>query len=234
MNHKITTAPDDAPGLAPAEGRSIYLVRHGVTEWNKSFRYQGITDVPLSDEGREQARLAGKRLAKIRAGAVISSPLKRSLETAEIIAAATDAPEVEIWDELCEVNFGAWEGLTVREIVGQFGFELFDRWRSSQISVAATNGEDPASVLARAKNAAERIASLKYENTIVVAHGAIFRALMLCLLEIPLSNVFWRMRMDNCSITKVSADKRGKLSASFFNDVTHLNIPEESIGILPL
>lgn len=234
MNQEKIHTTEEAPGLSPSAGRRIFLVRHGVTEWNKSFRYQGSTDIPLSSEGREQARLTGKRFSKIKVDAIISSPLVRSMETAEIIGSACGVPGVQTLETLREVNFGDWEGLTVRGIVDRFGKETFEAWRDSQIDVTPSNGETPEAVFARAKQASDHICGMREENLIVVAHGAIFRALLLHLTGFPRSNIFWRLRMDNCSISLLNVDKHGIRSLSFFNDVTHLKIPENFIDILPL
>ena len=125
---------NEAPGLsAPIAGKKIFFVRHGKTEWNNLFRYQGVTDIPLCEEGREQARKTGLRFAGAEIDAVISSPLSRAYETAENIAAHHVGIKVERLNLLEEVNFGEWEGLTVKEIKERFGEELLYKWRSNQL-----------------------------------------------------------------------------------------------------
>ena len=111
----------ETPGLSLVIKRKITFVRHGITEWNKMFRYQGITDVPLSPEGEEQAKKAALRLSCESVDRVISSPLERSMKTAVIIAETIGIKSVEAWDELREVDFGAWEGLTVPQIKEKYG-----------------------------------------------------------------------------------------------------------------
>jgi uncharacterized phosphatase len=96
-------------------------VRHGETEWNRIGRVQGLSDIPLNDTGREQARHAGRRLAAERWDAVAASPLRRAAETARIIAAELGLPEPELVDELVERNYGEAEGLTGQEIDARFG-----------------------------------------------------------------------------------------------------------------
>lgn len=234
QNNNCTGQFDDAPGLALTYARRIYLIRHGVTEWNKLFRYQGSTDIPLSPEGEEQAERAGLRLSQFAVDRIISSPLQRSLMTAGKIAGIVGVGHVETWDELCEVDFGDWEGLTVPEIIACYGQDVFNAWRTAQSDVKAANGEDPHSVYERAGKAAMRLRALDDEVIVVVSHGAIFRSLMLHFIEAPRSSVFWRMRMDNCSISAVEIDRKGRSSIRFFNDTSHLYAERENVHLIPL
>lgn len=237
MNQNRTNgaaAPDEAPGLVQQAVRRIYLVRHGVTEWNKQFRYQGAADIPLSAEGEAQAERVGLRLSQLPVERIVSSPLRRAMSTALKIAERVGVRNVEQWDDLREVDFGDWEGLTVSEIVAKFGEDIFDAWRRAQIDVTATNGEDSRSVYDRAGRAVQRLCSLSDEVTVVVSHGAIFRALMLHFIDVPKSNVFWKMRMDNCSVSAVEFDRKGRRSVRFFNDTVHLRAELEKIHSIPL
>ena len=99
----------------------LLLVRHGLTDWNREGRFQGHLDPPLSDDGREQARLIATRLAasaKEPARRIVSSPLLRALETAEIIAEALGLPTDKVVRDarLRELGQGAWEGRTHAEL----------------------------------------------------------------------------------------------------------------------
>lgn len=225
---------DDAPGLAQPAFRRIYLVRHGVTEWNKLFRYQGATDIPLSADGEEQAERAGLRLSQFLIDRIISSPLKRSVMTADKIAERVGVRDVEIWEDLREVDFGDWEGLTVKEIIAKFGEDVFNAWRRAPVDVTAANGEASESVYERAGQVVRKLNGLGDEITVVVSHGALFRAMMLHFIDVPKSNVFWKMRMDNCSISAVEFDRNGRCSIRFFNDTVHLGSERDKIQFIPL
>lgn len=97
----------------------IILIRHGITDWNLVRRYQGHTDVPLNEQGREQARELAMMLEKMPIAAIYSSDLVRAYETAKIIAEGRSIPIYKL-RELRETHFGNWEGLTIEEIHEKF------------------------------------------------------------------------------------------------------------------
>ncbi|MFD1721037.1 histidine phosphatase family protein [Amnibacterium endophyticum] len=106
----------------------LVLVRHGETEWNRTGRVQGRTDIPLNDTGRAQAREAGRRLADDAFDAVVASPLSRAAETARIIAREIGASDdVELVDALVERDYGDAEGMTGAEIDAAFAGHLLAR-----------------------------------------------------------------------------------------------------------
>ncbi len=221
MNNKNEV--NEAPGLsAPITGKKIFFVRHGKTEWNNQFRYQGVTDIPLCEEGREQARRTGLRFAKAKIEAIISSPLSRAYETAEKIACHHAGINVEKLDLLEEVNFGEWEGLTVNEIKNRFGEELFYKWRRNQLHVDAPGGEKMERLYARSSMVAKMLLARPEDNIVVVGHGAMLRALFLPMLELPRSNIFWKTRIDNCSISAFSVEAGNRYILSYLNDTLHL------------
>jgi probable phosphoglycerate mutase len=108
-------------------GRTIYLVRHGETEWNRVGRWQGITDIALSDTGRAQARALVDRLHARGLVRVFASDLARARETAEIIAAAHGLAAPVCDARLRERGFGCFEGLTREECAAQFP-EAWERY----------------------------------------------------------------------------------------------------------
>lgn len=107
----------------------LYLIRHGETEWNKAKRFQGWTDIELSEEGIRQAELLGERFKKIDIDEIYSSPLKRAVSTAKAVAKATNL-DIKTNENFKEINFGEWEGLTAKEISAKFGndFDEFIRY----------------------------------------------------------------------------------------------------------
>src|SRR5262245_65615545 len=97
----------------------LLLTRHGETDWNREHRVQGHTDVPLNENGREQARALAERLVDVPLAAIYASDLARARETAEIVARRLGLGVV-LDPGLREKNFGSWEGLTDVEIAERF------------------------------------------------------------------------------------------------------------------
>ncbi|MGV8968858.1 MAG: histidine phosphatase family protein [Microbacteriaceae bacterium] len=147
----------------------IYFVRHGETEWNRERRIQGKTDIPLNDTGREQARATGKLLANRRWDLVVSSPLVRARETAEIIASELGMPAPLVLDDIGERNYGASEGLNYEQIEAKFPDDAPVPGRESRREV--TERAIPA-VVALAERYPEKA-------IIVVSHGGVIRSILL-------------------------------------------------------
>lgn len=106
-------------------GITLYLIRHGETDWNREARYQGQRDIPLNTTGREQARTNGRRLKgllpAIAAADFVASPLTRAMETMSILRAELNlAPnDFRIEPELREINYGHWEGQLASELTSK-------------------------------------------------------------------------------------------------------------------
>jgi broad specificity phosphatase PhoE len=147
----------------------IVLVRHGETEWNRTRRVQGHTDVPLNDEGRRQARELAAELDGERVDAVYSSDLSRARETAEILSTARNIPVVSL-AELREKHFGTWEGLTANEVLERFPDAQAGGWG---------DGESSDDMAERIVQVVERIAEAHQgELVLVVTHGGPMRAIL--------------------------------------------------------
>src|SRR2546421_1431415 len=97
----------------------VFLVRHGATVLSAEDRFAGATDVPLSEEGREQTRRLAERLSQEKIAAIVASPMGRTMETARILA-EPHALEVEERDGLREISHGHWEQMTRREVEQRF------------------------------------------------------------------------------------------------------------------
>ena len=145
---------------------SLALVRHGETEWSRDLRHTGRTDVPLTAAGREQALLAGARLATIEFERVLVSPLQRARDTAELAGLSA---KVEVCDDLVELDYGDYEGRTTEDIRGERpGWDLW--------SDGCPNGEPLEAAAARADRVIELVGAIDGEVALV-AHGHILRIL---------------------------------------------------------
>jgi broad specificity phosphatase PhoE len=165
-------------------GARLILVRHGETEGESSIRYHGRTDVPLSELGRAQMRLAGRALETLYGGVsfagVFSSPLVRASEGARIVAGDW-APLVTI-DEFAEVHFGLFEGLTADEIRERYPDE-FARWNADRLAPGYTYpaGESRAGFTDRVERGLERMLALwtpPDNDALLVAHRGVIRTIV--------------------------------------------------------
>lgn len=157
--------------LTEPDGR-IVLVRHGETQWSRTGRHTGLTDIPLTETGAYKAELAGTLLATRRYDLVLSSPLQRAVETAD----RAGYPGVRTDARLVEWDYGAYEGLTTPEIVAQLG-RPWTIWDGTP--AGATPGESVAQVTARAESllAELRPRVRAGEQILLFSHGHFLRAL---------------------------------------------------------
>ncbi|MGI6251846.1 MAG: histidine phosphatase family protein [Aminivibrio sp.] len=207
--------------------KRILFIRHGKTEWNEQSRFQGMTDIPLDDDGRKQARLVSARLKSWEPHAIFSSPLSRARETAAEIAAAHEALALVLLDGLAEMGFGEWEGRTIRDVLAKEE-DVFREWRRSPFEAPPPGGEVYQSVELRVRAALDRIMSAEGERVVAVSHGGIIRAALALLFDISPAAT-WRMKIGNCSVTAIDMDNRG-ISLAFLNDCIHTELPEEEAG----
>jgi broad specificity phosphatase PhoE len=144
----------------------LVLARHGETEWSKSGRHTGRTDIPLTDEGRVQAELLGTSLAGIQFECVYTSPLSRAVDTCRL-AGFEGAAKVR--DELLEWDYGEYEGRTTQEIRAERPGWLL--WRDGN-----PGGETAADVGARVDRLLSDLEDV--EGAVALfAHGHVLRAL---------------------------------------------------------
>lgn len=212
--------------------RRILFARHAQTDWNDLSRYQGRTDVPLNVGGRRQAENLARRLAYWKADRVFSSPLVRARETAEIVMGKMpDPPALELFEDLVELDFGEWEGLSVSEVRQRYG-ELYERWRDDPASVDPPKGEPFDDMIRRVNRAISPILSSDAERVLVICHGGTIRAAVVSLLGAP-SSIAWRIRIDNCALFAVDV-LDGRRSLAFANDALHLFVGDAQAEQIPL
>ncbi len=158
----------------------IYIFRHGQTAWNTIHRLQGSTDIPLNENGVELAKISGANINHIHFDKIFSSPLCRALDTAHYLANGRDIPIVTN-DLLREINFGAWEGLTDKELIAMdAAFKYF--FDQPSLFTPAEGGETFEEVGLRAKTfLTDVIEPLEHTHNriMIVAHGAINKGLFM-------------------------------------------------------
>jgi uncharacterized phosphatase len=141
------------------------FIRHGETDWNRELRLQGSSDIPLNDTGRGQAAEAVSNLAEDHWDAIVSSPLSRARETAEIIARGLGIELGPVYDDLVERDYGAAEGATSEEIAERWPDRDYPRLEPAE------------SVVARGRDALTAIAAEYGDDArvLVVCHGTLIR-----------------------------------------------------------
>jgi len=156
--------------------QQVYLIRHGETEWSLSGQHTGVTDIPLTENGRKVAKLLGPVLAKETFALVLSSPLERARKTCELAGLGERA---EIDRDLMEWNYGDYEGLTSKQIRARRpGWMLF--------SDGCPGGENPDQAGARVDRVIARVRALQ-GHVALFAHGHIFRVFAARWLGLPAS-----------------------------------------------
>jgi len=198
----------------------VYLIRHGATVLSAEDRFAGATDVELSDEGRDQARALGARLADERIAALYASPMRRTVETATLIG-APQGLEPELKDGLREVDHGHWEGLTRRDVETRFT-EEYASWEHDPFTFAPPGGEPGIAVTARALPVLrEVITRHPGERVAVVSHKATIRLLLCMVLGIDARG--YRDRLDQSPACLNVVDFKDPVRARLmtYNDTSH-------------
>jgi broad specificity phosphatase PhoE len=153
---------------------TIFLARHGESDWNVEKRFQGHSDRPLTERGREQAHALADLIGAEKIDAVYTSPLSRARETAEIVAARAGLEAVSL-PELREVDTGSWSGLSRADVEARFP-EGFARWRSG--GSGWEDGESYEEMAERVIGALRKIAEDHPDGRVlVISHGGPIRAI---------------------------------------------------------
>ena len=198
----------------------IFLIRHGATTLSAEDRFAGATDVPLSDEGRQQAGRLAERLGEIPVAAVYASPLGRTMETANILA-APHRLEVQQRDGLREISHGHWEQLTRHEVEEKFPAEAA-AWEEDPFTFAPEGGESGLAVTARALPALIEIVR-RHEGrpVIVVSHKATIRLLLSSLLGFDPRRYRDNLDQDPAALNIVDFKGVVRARLMLFNDTSH-------------
>jgi len=206
----------------PAEGEPTVtlLLRHGQTPMSVQKRYAGRSDVPLTDVGVQQAAASAKRLASAGLGVIVTSPLLRTVQTAQEVAAVTGAAVVTD-DGFRETDFGAWEGLTFAEVRERWPAEVA-AWLADP-EVAPPGGESFIDVSARVTAALHRVLAARAGQTVlVVSHVTPIKTLVAAALLAP-PPALYRMHLDVAALSEIDWYADGPAVLRSFNDTSHLS-----------
>ncbi|MBW1981912.1 MAG: histidine phosphatase family protein [Deltaproteobacteria bacterium] len=205
----------------------LYLVRHGQTAWNKEEIFRGRADIPLDDTGKKEVHLAGEALKDEALHAVYSSPLSRSMETAENIAKFHDLSVTPL-EAIIDISYGQWEGVSNQEVQKKYP-DLYKMWLEEPHKVRFPGGESLDEVRSRTMKAIEELlARHAEENIVLVAHRVPNKVICCALIGIDNSN-FWRIQQDT-ACTNLFIFKNNQWIISFLNDTSYL----KALGKQPL
>ncbi|AZR74646.1 alpha-ribazole phosphatase [Anoxybacter fermentans] len=182
----------------------LILVRHGHTEANHKRVFQGWLDLSLSEKGRKQAIRLREELKNYQFEKIYVSPLKRALETAEIIKEGLKTPsEIVKAGALKEMNFGFWEGLSSDEIQARYP-EDFQNWLKNWQRVRVPGGESAIQMFERVRNWVDKILKKHDEDTtlLIVSHEGVILQMIAYLLGFDLASS-WHFRVDPGSLSVI-------------------------------
>lgn len=192
---------------------NIYFIRHGETDWNKARRVQGRSDIPLNETGRKSAKITAEGLQDegVVLDKIYTSPLMRAKETAQIISETiAHAMPVQEDQRLIEFGFGALEGLRIPDLGLPEYSDLRLCFTSPEEYVPLNGGETFEAFRDRAnlflKEELEVYAHAHPDHSVaVVCHGAMIRALLLVIKELPVCE-FWNIHQLNCCVNALEYD----------------------------
>jgi broad specificity phosphatase PhoE len=183
---------------------TVFLLRHGETAWNKLGRVMGRSQVPLGADGIQQIKKIAPLIATLELDGIYTSPLRRAVQTAKVVAAATKLPICKS-EGLNEIAFGAWTGRHFDELIDN---ELYRRFIKSPAKTLLPGGETISDVQRRGlkviDEAAQRVPGGRF---LFVSHGDVIRAILCHYMKLPLHE-YRRLRVDNGSLSALQTDRR--------------------------
>jgi len=202
----------------------LILARHGETAWNVEKVFRGRADVSLDEVGIKQADLLGKYLSSWELEAIYSSPAKRALDTANIVARYQKVA-VRIAEGLIDFDFGEWQSLPEQEVKRLYP-AILDEWHNNPHKVKMPGGESLDDVRERAVELVNDVLSRHQGNVLLVSHRVVIKVLICYLLGLDNSH-FWNINQDVGGITIFNyAD--GRFVLTRHNDTSHLRDLQKS------
>jgi broad specificity phosphatase PhoE len=198
----------------------IVLTRHGHVEGIEPERFRGRADVPLTELGRAQAKATARRISSAwRPRIVYTSPLGRCVETGREIAGACGVT-LETLPQLVDIHYGQWQWHSSEDVQRKWPHQ-FAAWHETPQLVRFPDGDSLQDLLARSADALRLVLERHAEDTVVlVAHDSVNRALVLQLLDLPLTG-YWRIAQHPCGINEIDL-VQGRIQVLRINETQHL------------
>ncbi len=199
----------------------LLLVRHGETVWNVDAVYRGRSDIPLSETGRAQAEMVGRRLAGEGITVLRTGPLMRARETAEAIERHSGVP-ARVDPDLIDLDCGEWEGLTDVEVKEKYP-DLRRRWLDTPHLVRLPGGESLEDVSTRVTRMLTDV--LASPGVVVLVSHRVIHKVAICMLLGLDNSHFWDVRLEVAAITEFECSPRHRVLVRH-NDMCHLSALE--------
>ena len=200
-----------------------YLVRHGETDWNVQKRAQGSSDTLLNDKGLAQAEILGKRLASTPFTAAYGSDLARAVATGATILRGRNITLQQL-PALREKSYGEWEGISNEDVRERYP-DMYKQFLQDSIGFSPPGGENDFDLYTRIETATRHIRETLPDpagNILVVGHSNALRAMLVCLLRMPV-DYMWHFSLANGGISVVSDFDTGHATLDLLNDTSHLS-----------
>ena len=195
--------------------RRIYLIRHGETEFNRLGIFRGRYEVDLNEVGRQQASQIGKALEGAGIEFLVTSPLSRAVETAEIIASALGIDYFK--DEAFNnIALGEWQGVPKQKIKDEYP-DLWHLWTTEPEKLAIPGGETVEDVRRRSFAGLKRILEDRKGTFAVVTHRSVIKALAAAMLDVN-PPYFWKFYIDNAAFSVFEVTDAGYTLISWNNN----------------
>ncbi len=176
----------------------IYLIRHGETEWNKTEKFRGLSTISLNGKGKKQAEETARALSHVKLEVIYTSPMKRSIETAQAFAGTHGGVKIIEVPDLKDLDCGQWEGMSLEEVKAKHP-ELYNLWETQPHKVRIPGGESLAMVKTRAMNVVREMVEVHEGALAVVTHRVVTKIIIMATLGIPLAH-FWQLQQDNACL----------------------------------
>ena len=203
----------------------LILARHGETAWNVEKVFRGRADVDLNRVGLKQAELLGKYLSNWELEAIYSSPLRRALDTANMVARYQKVA-VRVAEGLTDFDYGEWQSVPEQEVKKLYP-ALLNEWHSNPHKVRTPGGESLEDVRRRVVELINDILPRHRGNVLLVSHRVVIKVLVCYLLGLDNSH-FWNIRQDVCGITTFD-HVDGRFVLTRHNDTSHLRELPKSV-----
>lgn len=207
---------------------TIYLTRHGETEWNIAQKLQGWLDSPLTEKGKRNARELGARLKDIEFQTVYSSPSERSLCTARLMMQGRTCPFV-IEEDLKEIHFGDWEGQNRQVVSENYPQAYFNFWNAPHLYTSET-GENFFQLKRRVLALLEELKS-RHEtgNVLIVTHTVVIKLLLASVKELPLEKLWSTPPFIQDTSLSVIECVENQLKIVLEADISHISQEQEQV-----